>query len=244
MIFAALTFWLLAITFTSFGVQHLWAGATKSRLVTLLLAPGLIVHEMSHVLACLLTGATVKEASLFGGGAAGRVTHTKPAVPIVGQALISLAPLIGCGASLWLSAVGVLRPASRHFALRTQLPAELLKPDAFAEYLVAVLRETFNAVTSADFGDWRTYLFLYLATVLVIHMSPSRRDLRSGVASLIAVGLLLFALGQIEPAWLMAPVRSAWPFLTLCLALVLFVLLMSLLVIGLIRLTRLMLRPG
>lgn len=244
MIFAVLTFWVLAIIFTSFGLQHLWAGTTKSRLVVFLLAPGLVVHEMSHVLACLLTGATVKEASLFEAGAAGKVSHTKPAIPVVGQALISLAPLIGCGACLWLATMGFLRPVSAHFTLQTQSPAQLLRADAFAEYLVDVLRQTWQALTSADFRDWRTYLFLYLAAVMVIHMSPSRRDLRNGIASLIALGVVLFVLGQVSPGLMMAPVLAAWPLLTLCLALALFVLGGSLLVMGAVRLVRLMLRPG
>ena len=98
MLVGALTVWVVVIVLTSFGIQRLWAPAAGSRLFTVLMAPGVIVHEVSHVVACLLSGATVKEVSLSNAGIAGKVVHTRPIIPVVGQALISLAPLVGCGA--------------------------------------------------------------------------------------------------------------------------------------------------
>ena len=181
MIFLALLVWLLIILGASVGTQALWASASRSRVIAIVLVPGLIVHEMSHILACLLTGATVKEASLIDAGREGRVTHTKPAIPVLGQALISLAPMIGCGACLWLVTVGFLQPVSDQFALGHELPKELLKPEVCAKYLVDILTEMWAAVANADYRNWRTYLFIYLAVTLVIYLSPSRRDWASGL---------------------------------------------------------------
>ena len=153
MVFAALVAWLLAVVFTSYGLQHLWAPARGNRFLALLLAPGLVVHEMSHVLACLLTGATVNHVSLFERGTAGKVTHTRPAVPLVGQALISLAPLVGCGAALWFLARGLLRPIGQQFAPQPMLPGQLVRLDVFAKYVVDVIRQTFDAVLSAEITE-------------------------------------------------------------------------------------------
>lgn len=244
MIFVALLLWLLIILSCSIGTQHLWASTTKSRVLVVVLAPGLLVHEMSHVLACLVMGATVKEASLSNAGASGKVVHTKPVIPVLGQAVISLAPMLGCGACLLLVTAGVLQPAGDQFAPDYQLPQELLRPDACAHYLVEVVKDMWEAITGADYRDWRTYLFLYLAAVLVIHLSPSKRDWGTGFLSIIALCGLVFVAGQVWPEATARPVREAWPFLTLCLGLSLSILVLSLVVIGIVRLIRLLIHPG
>jgi len=243
-IFLALLAWLLVILGASVGTQALWGAAANSRVIAFVLAPGVIVHEMSHILACLVTGATVKEASLVDSGRGGRVTHTKPAVPVLGQALISLAPMVGCGACLWLATAGFLGPASAQFVPRHELPKELLQPGVCAKYLVDVLTEMWAAVAGADYRDWRTYLFIYVAITLVIHLSPSRRDWASGMLAIILVCCGVFAVGQVWPDQVTRPIQTVWPFLTLCLALSLSVCALSLAAIGSVRLIRALIRAG
>lgn len=67
-----------------------------------LLAPGVIVHEYSHAIACILTGARIKEVRLFDRNG-GRVVHEEPRVP-GGQGLISVAPVLGAGIVVYLLA--------------------------------------------------------------------------------------------------------------------------------------------
>jgi len=74
-------------------------------------------------------------------------------------------------------------------------------------------------------------------------MSPSRRDLRNGLLSLIVLGLAGFGLAQVKPDWLRAPAHDVWPFLTVALALSLLVLLMTLFAVGLVKFFRLLFRP-
>jgi hypothetical protein len=54
---------------------------------------GAVVHELSHALACLLVGARITELKIFDHQP--RVTHTRPKLPLIGQIIISLAPLAG-----------------------------------------------------------------------------------------------------------------------------------------------------
>jgi hypothetical protein len=243
MLVLALFIWLLAIILCSFGVQHLWAPARRSRIVVLLMAPGVIIHEVSHVVACLLTGASVKDVSLSTGGVSGRVEHTRPLIPVLGQALISLAPVAGCGFCLWLATTDVLRPAAEHFGRISRLPSDASQPADLARYFVSVLQETGRAAMKADFTRWQTYVLLYLSILMAVHLSPSRRDLRNGLLSLVVLGLAGFGVAQMKPNWFYEPVKGAWPFLTLSLALSLLVLLLTLFWIGMVQLLRLMIRP-
>lgn len=54
---------------------------------------GAFVHESSHAIMCLLTGAKVQEYSVF--SAQPHVTHTKSRLLIIGGILISSAPIFG-----------------------------------------------------------------------------------------------------------------------------------------------------
>ncbi len=54
---------------------------------------GAMVHELSHAFFCLLTGAKIKQIRIFSSHP--QVIHTKPRFGIVGQVLISLAPIVG-----------------------------------------------------------------------------------------------------------------------------------------------------
>ena len=241
MLVGALTVWAIVIVLTSFGVQHLWAPAARNRFFIILMAPGVIAHEVSHVLACLLTGATVKEVSLSNAGVSGKVEHTRPIIPILGQALIALAPLIGCGACLWLvTSTDVLQPAAEGLGRGQDPAAALARPEVFVNYLTNAIDETWYAVRAANFKDWRTYALLYVAILMAVHMSPSRRDLRTGLLSIVALGVAAFLVAQVRPKWVAVPVQELWPFLTLCLALSLSLLLLTLFAMGVIRFFRLM----
>ena len=54
----------LLITAT-FGLRALWVRAVPPKVLAYLIAPGVAVHELSHALACVLTGAKVHSMVLF-----------------------------------------------------------------------------------------------------------------------------------------------------------------------------------
>lgn len=54
---------------------------------------GAFVHESSHAIACILTGAKIEEFSVF--SEQPHVTHKNSKIPVIGNIFISLAPIIG-----------------------------------------------------------------------------------------------------------------------------------------------------
>ncbi len=63
------------------------------RLIRWLYFLGASIHEISHAIACIFTGAKIIEIKIF--SSQPRVTHMKSKIPILGQMLISLAPIFG-----------------------------------------------------------------------------------------------------------------------------------------------------
>ena len=61
---------------------------------------GALIHELSHALMCIVTGAHIQQISVFSHQP--KVVHNRSKIPILGQALISLAPIGGGLLALWL----------------------------------------------------------------------------------------------------------------------------------------------
>ena len=56
------------------------------------LFPGVVLHEVSHIIGCIIVGAEIKKASLFN-SQGGYVVHEKPTLPIIGDLIVSIIPL-------------------------------------------------------------------------------------------------------------------------------------------------------
>ena len=54
--------------------------------------PGVVLHECSHIIGCLLTGAQIRNIVLFSKDG-GSVTYSRPRLPYIGDVIISTAPL-------------------------------------------------------------------------------------------------------------------------------------------------------
>src|SRR5271157_5873864 len=57
-------------------------------------APGVIVHECTHIVGCLIMGARIHNVVLFS-ETGGSVSYSKPVIPYFGDVVISMAPLFG-----------------------------------------------------------------------------------------------------------------------------------------------------
>src|SRR5262245_33597867 len=107
MLYAALTFWLLLIVFTSWGVRNLWSGMVQPKIFNSVLLPGTLIGLRGHVLGLLGTGATIQETTLFKDDDTGEpetTSNPKPKIPILGHVIIGLLPLLACGAGVFLTA--------------------------------------------------------------------------------------------------------------------------------------------
>jgi hypothetical protein len=149
-----------------------------------LIAPGVAVHELSHALACLLTGAKIHSMVLFRSDGSGEVRHGPPKLKYIGDMLIALAPLAGGTACLLLLGI-LLRAPVNLYDVRTGG----VQPDQFRFVLdlAGLVWDDLGVfVRAASWSDPRTYVFLYFAMCFTLTMSPSRQDIKNG-----AVGILV-----------------------------------------------------
>lgn len=143
----------------------------------LFVAPGVIMHELSHLLACLVTGAKVKEVVLFDREGGGHVEHEKPLLPLIGQILISIAP--------FLIGVTLIFLISNFVGLKSGDITLVRSINGFFHYFQA-------AALQINFASWKTLLALYLMLSLAVTMMPSKQDFQNMfLLILVVVGLFI-----------------------------------------------------
>ncbi len=160
------------------------SSSTSRNLYVVLMLPGTIIHELSHAAAALLMGAKITEFSVMPSeDTLGRVVHTDPKIPVIGNFAISIAPLIGCPALLLLAS----RYLGVHFSF---LPGSY---DILAEAR-SLLEGTFYFIKDLNYFDWKTYVFLYLALALGAGAAPSKTDINSMLPCLIIILVAIFVI--------------------------------------------------
>ena len=165
------------------------------RVYWLAIAPGVIVHELSHVIACWLMLAKVRRVKLFG-PKGGEVEHDPSRIPVIGQPVISMAPIAGCALTLVL--VGWLLGAPRFpRPPMTLAPFSLDGLLAFLKGWLAMVRGLSLDLGGADFTDWRVYVFIYAALCLGVALRPSGQDFRNAFLGLVVIAALIFITGLI-----------------------------------------------
>jgi len=198
-VYVALLVWIAIATLLSYAIERLWCDFTSRRVIWYAMAPGVVVHELSHLVACSLTGAKVRRVVLFG-PSGGSVTHTKPRMPILGQPLISLAPIAGCTLALW--AVWWAFSERLHLEYST-LPAVDLSASGGAvlwQTLKALLVDSCKLVYSRRFLSPCGLAFLYLVLTFSICMAPSRTDLWHALLGLTVIGAIVVIVNQAGPS--------------------------------------------
>jgi hypothetical protein len=173
------------VTLLSFILDRCWASILPGRILhRIFLTPGIIVHELSHALACILTGASIQEISFFS-EEGGHVTHTKSKIPLLGQPIISMAPMLGI--PLFLLALSLI---FRYFLgcwfLFSEPQLDSLS-SAWDYFSIPFMMFKMNFYT---FHNWWFILYLYLTLSLVVCLAPSGQDLRNSYIGLIALFIL------------------------------------------------------
>jgi hypothetical protein len=157
--------------------------------IYLIRAPGVIAHECSHVLGCLLMGAKIRKIVLFSRGG-GSVTYQPPLIPFLGDIVINTAPLFCIPLIL-----AVLSWVFGQF-LGCAFPVLPTAIDSW-ETLLSLgvgIAGVFSRNLIVSFNPW-FLLYLYLSLTLVLSMAPSRQDLRNATAGVIFMtlaGVLIF----------------------------------------------------
>ncbi len=161
-------------------------------IIRLLYYVGAFVHEMSHAVVCLLTGAKIKQIAIF--CEQPQVVHQKSKIPFLGELLISAAPIAGGLLFLFLMNRYVL---GNYFVL----PAIANVND-----WRSILMEPLAIVSQINLLQWQSWVMILLFFNVGAMIGPSLRDLRNVWPALIVLffvqssllaGIGLMALGLI-----------------------------------------------
>ncbi len=238
MLYAALTFWLLLIVFAAWGVRKLWSGIIQPKVFNSVLLPGTLIGLLGHVLGLLVTGATISETTLFKDDDTGEPETTanpKPKIPVVGHVIIGLLPLLACGAGVYFTAKylgGTTVTTINDDIVGPKLPTSIAGFWQLLRDQITLMESTVSAITSADFRNWKTVVFLYLLVCLVVRMAPFPGNLRGALGAIVLLGIgggvasSLFDIA--DPR-----VQSGWAVINLTVAVLLVLLFVSLLIRGL-----------
>lgn len=123
---------------------------------------GAVIHESSHAVFCLLTGATIVEISIF--SKKPHVSYFKPKLPFLGELLISLAPIINGLFFLFL--------INKYY-----LENYFLIPQ-FSDWQ-SILAAPLKLLFQINFFTWQSWLIILLFLNIGAIIGPSWRDLKN-----------------------------------------------------------------
>ncbi len=185
MIVLACAVWLGLVILLSNLITRLMTAATSGFLFRLMIFPGVLVHELSHYFMCKLTGAKVVELKLFEKQQVkghvvygGYVTHGPSKLPLLGDPLISFAPVFGCLAVMailtWAAddPLGFRSGPSETVELKVAPLSNLTSILAGITYVIGRLPG--HIIEHA--GEWTFWGYLYLTISLAIALAPSKQD--------------------------------------------------------------------
>ena len=171
-------FFVVVIVLVSFLINYFLSHSVIGSGYRVFVAPGVIIHEFSHAIFCVLTGAKIRSISLFDKDG-GRVEHEKPKIPVLGQILISLSPiLIGTLIIYFLSKMIGLKDIGIQF--------NSLADINIYNYFVTV-------INNLKFSDIKTWIIMYVIISVAVTMTPSTKDIANIAISLV-VGLIVLCL--------------------------------------------------
>ena len=246
MVYIALTFWLLVIVLTAWGVHRLWSGMIKPKLLNTILLPGTLIAQLGHVLGLLITGATVSNTTLYKNDESGdpeTTTDPKPRVPLVGPVIIAMLPLLACAVAIFFVARYLGRPILLNLTAGSVgpiLPTTIAGTWQMLRDQITLVESIVAATSVADLANWRTWLFIYLLICLTVRIAPFPGNLRGSLAAIMILGI---GAAMVSSLFDMADprVQSGWAVLSLTVAALLFLLMASLVVrggVGLVQVLR------
>jgi hypothetical protein len=179
----------IGVIVISLMLDVLWAQVIPLRsFYYFIRAPGVIVHECSHILGCLITGATVKKVVFFS-EKGGSVTYTSSKIPYLGDVVISTAPLF----CIPLVLAGCTWTFSQFLGcVFPPLPMGVDSTDALFGLCVGIIG-MFPRNLIVQFNPW-FLLYLYLTLTLVLSLAPSTQDMKNaaiGIGIITLVGILI-----------------------------------------------------
>jgi len=154
--------------------------------------PGVVIHECSHILGCLLVGAKINKVVLFSKGG-GSVTYTPSGVPYLSDVIICTAPFF----IIPLTLAAITWGFGTYLGCTIPLEPFSLDPQGVTDDILSGIFSIFTENLYYHFNGW-FLLYLYLTTSLVLSLAPSTQDLKNaaaGIGILTGIGLLVIWTG-------------------------------------------------
>lgn len=168
---------ILLILVASFFIDYLLSHSILGGSYRIFVAPGIIIHELSHAAGCLLTGAKMTRISFFEKDG-GSVEHRASKLPILGSLIISLAPFVAGSVAIYF--------LSRRLGVQgINLSALDISRDGLMSYFK-------SAISNLDLHQVKTWLIIYLVLTIAVTMTPSFQDLKNTAGSAILIGAAIF----------------------------------------------------
>lgn len=191
---------------TSFVRRRLVSGLGRKAYLILLAWIGTPVHELGHLLFCLLFRHRITEVRLFrpdpATGTLGYVNHSyskKSLYQRVGNFFIGIGPILMGSAVILLLARLLLE--SEAVVLDA---ADLDAGQDLSKFIAGVFDATSKLIGRLldpdQLTDWRTWLFVYLALAVGSSMTLSRPDVKSATAGFVTLVGLIYLL-NIATLW-------------------------------------------
>jgi hypothetical protein len=136
-------------------------------LVRLLYYIGAVVHETSHAVLCVLTGARIERFTVFSNQP--QVVHQKSKVPFLGELLISSAPI--AGGLLFLFLVN-------HFLLGNYFAASVPRFLSWHDWRNMLLAPL-ALIAQIDLLQWQSWVMILLFFNVGAMLGPSPQDLKN-----------------------------------------------------------------
>lgn len=242
MLYAALTFWLLVIVFTAWGVHTLLSQLIKPKVVNSILLPGTLVAQLGHVMGLLVTGNEVRRTALMSKDESGDPTAEKPEeqkIPLIASIVVGLLPVIACAAALYTAKRlwGDQLFAQASVEVSQQLPLSLNGFWQLFHQSVDAMQQMSLAIAQSDLLNWPTLLFLYLALCLTVRMAPFPGHRRGAIVAVTLAGLLIWVVSLVDSR-VAGIIEQSWPIVSFAVAMLLLLLLIALTLTGVVGLVR------
>ena len=175
--------WLVIFFLISFILDYLWKRIFYGKKYRIFVGFGIIIHELSHALACMLTGAKIEEINLFH-SEGGYVKHGKSKIPIMGQIFISFAPILG----------GIMTLFFFSLIFDLKLPFGVVNfQECFFQGLIFGIQEILFFIEQ-NWLNWQFWIFTYLSISTIICLAPSKTDVKNAFFGIFVVFIAGFIL--------------------------------------------------
>ncbi|MCX6751327.1 MAG: M50 family metallopeptidase [Candidatus Nomurabacteria bacterium] len=123
---------------------------------------GTFIHETSHAIACLLTGSKISQYKIL--VQQPRVVYSNPRLPLIGNLLISIAPMFGGLLFLFL--------VNKYF-----LANQFIMP-SFIDWKL-FLNDFWNLLKQIDITQWQNWIVIFLFLNIGATIGSSWQDLKN-----------------------------------------------------------------